>query len=269
MPGRLFPLQAEPGSFTVVKETPKTRVKAYKPKGNFPFFKLPSELRNHIYEYAIFVPESVAPNGTVDLHPWTQRVVAPRLRLLRTCRKIYEEAYPVFYGRQPIRIFPTHPGTLNSKKPLLMQLPKHYRRTIQTLELRLGPGWGKPPRCQKLTPRLGLKDCTAVHKLKVFVEIDPSGDIFKGFRISDDFYTAFASGLLDGVLQQCPSIEVIEFDAYPSVKKKDALMTALLAQAMATDKRITYGAERGWRLDKEPDPCELQGLENALAVVHV
>lgn len=267
MPPRITPILNDPGAFSIVKEPIKSTTKPYKPKGTFPFFRLPSELRNRIYEYALFVPETASQHGVVDLHPLMSRQIAPRLRLLQTCRRMYEETYPVFYGRQAIRVFPSHPTFMNAKKPVLMQLPKKYRQTIQTLELRLGPGWGKPPKCQKFTPRLGLKDCTGVRMLRVFVEIDPSGEVFKGFRISDGFYTAFASAQLEAVLQQCPSIELIEFDAYPSVKKRDPLMTALLKVAESTGERIAWGPERGWAMEKELDACDLQGLETAIALV--
>lgn len=264
---RLSPLIYDPGAFEIVREPIKVKNKKWKPRGPFRFLDLPSELRNRIYEHAIFVPEDASRDGTVDLNPVMSRMIAPRLRLLQTCKRVYEEAYPIFYGRQAIRIFPTHPAYMNSKKPVLMQLPRRYRQAIQTLELRLGPGWGKPPKCQTLSPRLGLKDCTSVRTLKVFVEIDPSSAIFQGFRISDGFYTAFASGMLEGVLQQCTSVDTIEFDAYPSVKKRDPLMTALLRQANLAGKRIAWGPERGWQWDKELDPCALQVLGEALSVV--
>lgn len=253
MPPRITPILNDPGAFSIVKEPIKVKTKTWKPVGPFRFMNLPLELREEIYKYALFVPDTAIHHGAVDLHPMMSRIVAKRLRLLQTCRQMYEEAYPIFYGRQTIRIFPTHSAYMNARKPIIMQIPKRYRQVIQTLELRLGPGWGKPPKCQNFRPRLGLQHCIDVRTLKVFVEIDPSGEIFKGFRISDDFYTAFASGQLETVLEQCPAIEVIEFDAYPSVKKKDPLMTALLAVAHKAGKRIAYGEQRGWKLDKEMD----------------
>lgn len=222
---------------------------------------LPSELRNRVYKYALLVPY------TVDLDSSNPKRVATRLDLLRTSRKIYEEAYPIFYGLHTFRIFPTLDGFLNTKMPLLMRLPRHYRRIITSLELRLGPGWSKPPKCQTLRPKLGLKDCKAVRSLKIFVEVDPSHEIFEGFRVDDTFYTAFSSGLLNGILHQIPSISVIEFDAYPSVKKRGELMSALIDAAQAAHKRITWGPSRDWEREGHEVACDLdlRALGEAMA----
>lgn len=237
--------------------------KSWKPKGVFRFFDLPSELRQDIYELALIFPH------TIDLDPQNRRITA-RLNLLLTCRKIYSEAFSVFYRSHTFRIFPTHPGFLNNKEPLLMRLPRRARRAITTLELRLGPGWSKPPKCQSLTRSLWLKDCVSVRLLKVFVELDPSHDIFKGYRKSDTFYTVFASEMLKGILHLAPSVVFVQFDAWPSVRKQDALMTTLLDVAESAGKLITWGPLRGWDTDiSQDDNCDMRRIEECMTALAI
>jgi len=118
------------------------------------------------------------------------------------------------------------------------------------MELRLGPGWSAPPKGWIVNNKLGLSDCKALRKLNVFVEIDPScHEIFRDFRLPHDLYTRFCTSLLQKILARVPSIVEIQFDGYSSVKKSGQLMSALFTEAMAVEKVITYGPERGWSDD--------------------
>jgi hypothetical protein len=108
----------------------------------FRFFDLPSELRIKIYQHVLYIEHG---NLTLDLDYYNDRRVAPRLTCFRASRRMHDEAYPIFYGspQQPIRLFPTGDYMYRYKKTLLERLPQTYRAVINTLELRLGPGWDR------------------------------------------------------------------------------------------------------------------------------
>ncbi|KAI0020797.1 hypothetical protein F4780DRAFT_740851 [Xylariomycetidae sp. FL0641] len=203
---------------------------------------MPSELRVKVYEYHF------ANTGHVlDLDPDNYRRIHQKLAILRTCRTMYAEASYYFYSSHPVRIFPCHPGKFfKTKKPLLARMKPGQRASLNSLELRLGPGWSKPPRGWVVNPALGLADCVRVNKVTVFVECDPGNDIFKGFRQPNGFFEAFAKALLTGVLEEMPWVERIEFDAWPSVKKSGALMRGLIDLTASRNMKISWGLERGW-----------------------
>lgn len=240
----------------------KKKVKVWRPKGKFRFLDLPLEIRNQIYEHVLVVPY------TVDLSVENKKYLAPRLEAFRTCRQIYNEAYPVFYGRNTFRIFPTHDQSFHTKKVLLTRLSKQYRSAITSLELRLGPGWTKPPKTWNVGPQLGLKDCTSVRKIKIFIEIDPSHDVFKGYRINDRFYTLFSSNLLEGMLDQMPSVEIVDFQAFSFVQRDSTLVQELVDQADADGKRVTFTGLWGARED-EDEELTVETMEAALARFHL
>lgn len=96
---------------------------------------------------------------------------------------------------------------------------------------------------------LGLKDCISVRVLKIFVECDPSDAIYKGFRHSDGFYENFSRCLLEGILKEVPSIRVVEFDAWPGVKKDGDMIAGLLEAVVMHDKIIAWGPQRRWEED--------------------
>ncbi|KAL9597009.1 MAG: hypothetical protein Q9219_005435 [cf. Caloplaca sp. 3 TL-2023] len=212
------------------------------PKKPFPFFSLPTELRSKILSYLLRTD-----TRTIDLDPTNHRSAPARLNLFLVCKRFGYEAYHVFYGGHTFRIFQTHGRFLGKRtEPLLARLPSYYRSALTSLELRLGPGWSDPPKPWYVSGRLGLEDCTSVRTLRVFVEVDPSSPVFKGFRLNRDFFTDFSGALLRGVMERLPVLETIEFDAYPSVDRHGALMSRLLDDARKADKRIAWGSEREW-----------------------
>jgi hypothetical protein len=211
-------------------------------KQPFRFFDLPYELRLEVYSHHFSNTGDV-----LDLDPDNYKRIHQKLGILRTCRRVYMEASYVFYSSHPVRIFPTHPGRFfKTKKPLLNRLKPGQRANLTSLELRLGPGWSKPPRGWVVNPELGLKDCISVRKVTVFVECDPGNDIFRGFRQSEGFYDAFSRALLEGVLNEMPWLEYVEFDAWSSVKKSGALMQGLFEVTDARGLVRLWGPERGW-----------------------
>ncbi|KAH8723780.1 hypothetical protein GQ44DRAFT_760769 [Phaeosphaeriaceae sp. PMI808] len=207
----------------------------------FRFFDLPSELRLRIYELVLVFPK------TLDLDPTNTRNVAPHLRLFRVSHKMHDEASRVFYGRNTFRIFPIHGRYINKKHRLLAWLSKRYRTYITRLELRLGPGFTRPPKGWVVDSRLGLAAVTRIYRLQIFIELDPaSSEIFSGFCVGDNFYTEYCVGLLRNLLAQIPSISEVEFDAYPSVSKDTPLLLGLKAETKLNQKKIGWGPERGW-----------------------
>lgn len=212
----------------------------------FRFFDLPSELRLRVYEFILVLPQ------TIDLDPLNHHLVAPHLRLFLVDHRTHEEASRVFYSRNTFRIFPIHGRYINRKHPLLAWFPRRYRAHITRLELRLGPGFTRPPKCWVVDSRLGLAAATKLYKLKVFIEIDPaSNEVFEGFRVAHNFYTEYCVGLLRALLAQVASLREVEFDAYPSVAKSSPLLQGLLLETRLNQKSVTWGPERGWDDDAE------------------
>ncbi|KAK6440065.1 hypothetical protein LTR95_003711 [Oleoguttula sp. CCFEE 5521] len=229
----------------------------------FRFFDLPSELRLRIYEEALYISarhvhelyhskKAAAlvvglddkPAPPLDLEPninWY--LVRPRLQALLVNHRMYDEAYRVFYS-QPVRIYPSHGRFFNTKKPLLARLPPKYREIIHTLDLRLGQGWSKPPRCQNTDDSLGLRDCLNVRTLKVFVEVDPSEPHFEGFRgknSTKDTYKWFCVDLFEGIMRQAPSLQTVEVDIVEGMKGDAPVAVALCRAATNAGKILAKG----------------------------
>jgi len=120
---------------------------------------------------------------------------------------------------------------------------------MTSLDLRLGPGWSNPPRGWVINDGLGLKDCVNVMVLKIFVECDPSDTIFSGYRKAEGFYENFCADLLVGVLKEVPSVKVVEFDAYSSVKRAGDMMSGLVDVVGKFNKIVAWGPERDWALE--------------------
>ena len=213
---------------------------------HFRFFDLPTELRLKILDMVLVTDQ------TIDLDPLNYRRIARRLDVFLTCRRMHEEACPVFYGGHTFRIFPTHDRFFGNRiLPLLARLSSRSRAALLSLELRLGPGWSNPPKSWRINDRLGLEEMIAVRSVKVFVQCDPSHDVFKGFRVGKDFFTDFSGDILGDIIDRLPVLEEIEFDGWSSVSKEAPLMTRLLNEARRNRKRIAWGPERGWDNDVE------------------
>ena len=224
------------------------------PATPFHFLSLPSEIRIRIYEYYFNDVTGAGGDPVIDLCPDNQKRIHKRLLIMKVCKQLHDEATYFLYSSRRFRIFPTYPGRyFKSKKPLLSRLKPLQRERITSLELRLGPGWNAPPKGWVVNDALGLNQCLNVHTLNVFVECDPSDSIFKGFRRAEGFYEGFSRQLLTSVLDVMPFVQVIEFDAWPSVKKSGAMMQGLLDVAAQTGRLISWGPERGWTDDMEED----------------
>lgn len=208
--------------------------------GPFRFFDLPAELRLQILRHHLLLEE------TVDLNPANVKSIAPRLAILLTGKRLHEEAAAVFYGENTFRLFPTHGRFFLTKKVLLQRMSKRCKELICNVELRLGPGWSQPPKTWNLGPKMGIPDLATLRTLKIFVECDPSSDIFKGFRVNDSFYTLFSCELLTQMKKQAPWLKVAEFDGYSSVKRNSSLMSNLIATAEGSGLRITWTPGGRW-----------------------
>jgi hypothetical protein len=131
------------------------------------------------------------------------------------------------------------------------------------MELRLGKGWSKIPKCQNTEPSLGLQDCTGLKFLKIFVQCDPSDTHFNGFRgknADEDTYKWFCIDLLRGVLQQVPHLKIVEIDAFPGIKQSAPLIVAIREVVQDAGKKLVWGPARGWR-----DETGLNDLQKAMA----
>lgn len=200
----------------------------------FRFSDLPSELRAQILGLVL-----VTDTTTVDLDANNHHHGRRRLHILLVSRRFHTEASQIFYGSNTFRVFPTNGRFMGDRvKPLVARLPERYRASLVSLELRLGPGWGRPPRSWRINPRLGLQDMKAVRVLKIYVQIDPSQDVYKGFRVSKDFYTLFCERLLEDLMNRLQSLARVEFDGWPSVMYDSTLMDTLFKVAQSREKQI-------------------------------
>jgi hypothetical protein len=208
----------------------------------FRFLELPSELRNKIYGLVFNSAPLV-----IDLDPENSKTIYRCMSLFLVSKQINNEATHQFFSTHTIRLFPVHPGRFfRTSKPLLSRLHPRFRASINSFELRLGPGWQNPPRGWVVNDALGLKDAVSVRLLKVMVQVDTSDPFYDGFRRADGFYERFCKNLLDSVLGSVPSIIEIQFDTYSSIKKDGPMMRGLLKVAIKHEKLISWGPESGW-----------------------
>lgn len=238
-------------------------VKKPKPKP-FRFMDLPVEVRLKVYAYHF---GEIGP--VVDIEHGNYFTIHRRLSIFRVCRRIYYEASDTFYNSKIFRIFPIDGRQSRIKKGLLAKVKPQCRAHMTTLELRLGPGWGKPYRSWVVNDLLGLADCVNVRRLHVYIEIDPSDKIFAGYRKAPGFYEKFCQNLLDDVLKGLPGVQMVQFDAHPSVRKAGDMARGLLDIARANQRTICWGPNRGWTDgDEEEDykePAPLASLASAVA----
>ena len=94
--------------------------------------------------------------------------------------------------------------------------------------------------------------------LKVFVECDTSDAIYNGFRKSEGFYEGFCAELLEAVLTEVPSVQVVQFDAWPAVKRNGDMISGLGEVVAKFEKVVGWGPESGW--DQESDQVWLDAL---------
>lgn len=211
-------------------------------KKPFRFMDLPGELRAVIYGFHFAdVPR------VIDLEPGNHRRIQRTLCIVRTCRTLYNEAAYFFYSTRTFRMFPIYPGRyFKTKKPLLARLNARQRSWITSLELRVGPGWGNPPKGWVVNPALGLADCVNVRNLIMYVEVDPSDAFYNGFRRADGFFEGFCQTLLSNTIAGLHNVDTVVFDAYTGVKKSGAMMRGLLDLATTSGMLIRWGPDRGW-----------------------
>ena len=201
----------------------------------FRFFDLPGELRERVLEYALHVDEPI----DIGLN------VVSKIKLLLVSKRFHHEAAAVFYSTNAFRILPTHSRAVERRaKPVLRRVPPRYRAMVTAAELRFGPHWSKPPKCWVVDKHLGLEQMKGLRRLDVFVQADPSDDVYQGFRISRDFYTHLAVEKLRAVLQRLPSVREVHIDHWPGVKRKGPLITALVDEARAKELRVGWGTQR-------------------------
>ncbi|KAL5383130.1 hypothetical protein DPSP01_006106 [Paraphaeosphaeria sporulosa] len=234
-----------------------------KPRQPFRFFALPSELRIRVLELLL------TQTKTVDLDPANSRTLLPALRLFFVSRRMHDEASHVFYATNTFRVFAISGRFFHTKKQLLTRLPQHYIARMRSLELRLGPGFNKPPKGWVVDGRLQLHAATNVRTLKVFVELDPaSHPSFEAFRKetcaeAEQFFTVFSAGLLGCLFGELSQLRKVEFDAYPGISRSSPLMRALVEQTRVGGKEVAWGPERGW--DKIVD-TDLGGMLQKLGI---
>lgn len=209
---------------------------------------LPSELRVKIYGHHFSNIGS-----TVDIEPGNYFSIHKKLSILRVCRQIYHEASHVFYSTKTFRLFPTDGRYSRTKKGLLARIKPRSRAHMTSLELRLGPGFSQPYRSWVVNPLLGLDDCVNVRRLYVYIEIDPSDNIFNGWRVNNGFYESFCQKLLDDILKGLPNADMIEFDARQCVRKGCDMMQGLLEVARTNERQIRWGPRRGWTDEDEDE----------------
>lgn len=219
----------------------------------FRLLDLPYELRYKIFKTFLSL------DRTIDLSPENHLSAQDRLSLFLTNRQVHEEAYTIFYGSHTFRIFPTHPRFYGGKvRSILVRLSSRYRAAITSTELRLGPGWSKPPKTWAASDRLKLRECISLRTMVVFVECDPSHQIFRGFRINKEFFTEFSGDLLGALIDRMPALERITFDRYPAVQREGELMMRLQDVVQGKGKRIAW-AQGKW--DANPYQSKGKGLQ--------
>ena len=226
-------------------------------KKHFNFFNLPIELRLKILECAYSWPH------VIDLDRSNYAHVAPLLRTFLVSRAFYKEAYATFFGINRFQIFPTHSQALRRRtRPIVSVLTPHYRASLKSLEFLLGPNWNQPPPSWVVNEALGLEDMVNMRVLKVHAQIDPSLDIFKGFRIGKNFYTDFAARLLGDVLEMLPNVREVWISGEESVKRNGKFIDRLIDIALVAKVRVFWRQGMTKELVENNEETALRRLED-------
>ncbi|KAI9715796.1 MAG: hypothetical protein M1828_000701 [Chrysothrix sp. TS-e1954] len=235
------------------------RPKPWKPKGPFPFARLPSELRTLVLEHALILPRSQ--HRTIDLDPQNRHDILPRLNLLLVSKQLHADASRIFYSTHTFRILPTH-GRFFHTQPrhtLLSRLPRRHLAHIRSVELRVGPGWSSPPKSWRIADAHKLEHCVGLRELRVFAECDPSHDAFSGFRGGKEkgFYAEFVGGLVSGVLERTggaregKGIERVVVERWPSVRMDGELVRKVVERAQEFGKSVLFVGPEDAALEDE------------------
>ena len=225
----------------------------------FRFFDLPYELRSKVLKNLVWI------DGTIDLHQDNYRAAHRRLNIFLTSQRMHQEASHVFYSSHTFRIFPINGGFFKHKTvPLIARLVPRYQALLTSLELRLGPGWNGPPRSWRVHDGLGLENMTHVRALKVYIEVDPSQDIFSGFRVGKNYYTDFSEHLLEEIMRRLPKLHTIKFEARPSVMTNGGtIMRALVLQACGQGFTV-FLPDEFELFEERKDVCSLEYMDRKL-----
>jgi hypothetical protein len=206
--------------------------RATTPTKPFPFFRLPSELRNRIYSLLIFTNPPYRQHDPARPGPSTPYFLISR--------RFHAEASYLLYTNTIFRIFPLQDF---NPLPTVRELPPQYRNLVATIELVLGPSWTAPPQSWTVNKSMArvLSGMDAVQTLRVFVEIDPSHPVFAKFRVSHGFYTEFSGNLLKAILDAMPRLEIVQIDGRPSVQIDGPLVSRLKREIESQGRIVKLG----------------------------
>jgi hypothetical protein len=213
----------------LARTTPKRQPKK---SSVFPFFNLPRELRDQIYEFTLVGSSGIVLKASKSIH----RRVPQRIRyhyspysrvqpeglapnLLRTCRAVYEEALPILYG-QPISFLDTRAlyNFLSVAGPTNIALLKHllieelpYSKTCKAIARPAFALLGPASRLRKLTmdfyyawiPESDFnKECAEVAKRLFSICFE-----FLEIRVRED--------IKDGQMEERDAISVFDLEYHP------------------------------------------------------
>lgn len=201
-----------------------------------PFFNLPGEIRNRIYNLVLFSkPEYRRADGTRD----------SRLAVLFASKKFYREASYVLYTTHKFLVFPLQQF---NPIPTIRDLPLHYQVLVTNLEIKIGSSWTSPPSSWRVSKGLErvLKRLKNVQTLTIFVELDPSDPILKIKKHIHEAYVDFCVDLVEDVIEAMPKVSYIRLDGNPGVNKHGPLVSRLREAAEAQNKTITWGRQDDW-----------------------
>ncbi|OAL40589.1 hypothetical protein AYO20_00325 [Fonsecaea nubica] len=198
----------------------------------FPFLDLPAEIRNKIYHLVLF--------GKPGYRLVNGRLRPTRIGIMLANKRTHREAAYILYSTSSFRIFPLQDFT---PAPVIQELRPMYRAMVTSLEMVVGSSWTSPPKTWRVGKLLAkrLSKLSAVHTLKVFVELDPSLPMFEKYRVSLDFYTDFCGDLLRDVLACMPHVSHVEMSGNPGIDTTGPLVSRLLKEVEFKGRTCTLG----------------------------